>query len=90
MLDLSLDPSAMGLLPELGRESDGEVPFWSDFDLAAFASKSLRNCSLFMLRDVVPARSCWRMMFSLEARGFSGVALCWGCRLVRPVLAQLG
>jgi hypothetical protein len=51
MLDLSLDPSAAGVLED-GRSGVGEGPFLSVFDLAALASRSLRNCSLFMIVTV--------------------------------------
>jgi hypothetical protein len=48
MLDLSLDPSAAGVL-DPGRGAAGEAPFLSELGLAALASNSLRNCSLFMV-----------------------------------------
>ncbi len=53
MLDRSLDPNAMGVLDVAREELGGEVPFLSVDCLAAFASMSLRNWSLFIAAEEV-------------------------------------
>ena len=52
MLDLSRDPRAAGVLEdpwEVAEEAPLGAPFLSEPDLAALASNSRRNCSLFMV-----------------------------------------
>ena len=50
MLDLSLEPSDAPVAPvELGPSFGGETPLCLGFGLAEFASKSFRNCSLFIM-----------------------------------------
>lgn len=79
MLDLSLEPSATGVL-DAGPELGGETPLLSESILAEFefASISLRNCSLFMIYStwgVLFQAGClsgaFELELSLEARG------CW-------------